>query len=78
MTTLKDMEDNLKTFIIQEQSDAHNVKTVNTAKYNNIKIVMDVDDHWDVGPYHPYYKNIYIRSYFFFNRFFKNEWWFGI
>lgn len=42
MTTLKDMEDNLKAFIIQEQSDAHNVKTVNTAKYNNIKIVMDV------------------------------------
>lgn len=42
MTTFKDMEDNLKAFIIQEQSDAHNVKTVNTAKYNNIKVTMDV------------------------------------
>ena len=41
MTTFKDMEDSLKSFIIQEQSDAHNVKTVNTAKYNNIKIFMD-------------------------------------
>ena len=41
MTTFKDMEDNLKAFIIQEQSDAHNVKTVNTAKYNNIKVTMD-------------------------------------
>lgn len=41
MTTFKDMEDNLKSFIIQEQSDAHNVKSVNNAKYNNIKIYMD-------------------------------------
>lgn len=41
MTTTKDMEDNLKNFIIQEQSDAHNVRTVNTAKYNNIKITMN-------------------------------------
>lgn len=41
MTTFKDMEDSLKKFIIQEQSDAHNVKTMNTAKYNNIKIWMD-------------------------------------
>jgi hypothetical protein len=41
MTTIKDMEDSLKTFIIQEQSDAHNAKTVNTAKYNNIKITID-------------------------------------
>lgn len=41
MTTLKDMEDNLKTFIIQEQSDAHNKGSVNNAKYNNIKISMD-------------------------------------
>ena len=36
------MEDSLKSFIIQEQSDAHNVKTVNVAKYNNIKIWMDL------------------------------------
>ena len=41
MTTFKDMEDSLKSFIIQEQSDAHNIKSVNTAKYNNIKIWMD-------------------------------------
>ena len=36
MTTTKDMEDNLKNFIIQEQSDAHNVKNVNYGKYNKI------------------------------------------
>ena len=41
MTTFKDLEDNLKTFIIQEQSDAHNVRHVNTAKYNNIRVTMD-------------------------------------
>lgn len=41
MATFKDMEDSLKTFIVQEQSDAHNIKSVNTAKYNNIKISMD-------------------------------------
>lgn len=42
MATFKDMEDSLKSFIIQEQSDAHNVKSVNAAKYNNIKIWMDL------------------------------------
>ena len=41
MATFKDMEDNLKSFIIQEQSDAHNVRNVSTAKYNNIKIAMN-------------------------------------
>ena len=41
MTTFKDMEDSLKSFIVQEQSDAHNVKNMSTAKYNNIKIWMD-------------------------------------
>ena len=41
MTTLKDVEDSLKNFIIQEQSDAHNARSVNIAKYNNIKIWMD-------------------------------------
>lgn len=41
MATFKDLEDNLKNFIIQEQSDAHNAKSVNVAKYNNIKIWMD-------------------------------------
>ena len=41
MTTIKDMEDNLKTFIVQEQSDAHNRGSINIAKYNNIKLSMD-------------------------------------
>ena len=41
MATFKDMEDNLKNFIIQEQSDAHNIKTANIAKYNNLKVWMD-------------------------------------
>ena len=41
MATFKDMEDSLKAFLVQEQSDAHNVKNVNIAKYNNIKITMD-------------------------------------
>lgn len=41
MATFKDMEDSLKKFIVQEQSDAHNIKTANMAKYNNIKIWMD-------------------------------------
>lgn len=41
MATFKDVEDSLKNFILQEQSDAHNVRTVNVAKYNNIKIWMD-------------------------------------
>lgn len=41
MATFKDMEDALKTFIIQEQSDAHNARNVSTAKYNNIKITME-------------------------------------
>ena len=41
MTTFKDVEDKLKNFIIQEQSDAHNARNVNQAKYNNIKIWMD-------------------------------------
>ncbi len=41
MATFKDLEDSFKNFIIQEQSDAHNVRSVNIAKYNNIKIWMD-------------------------------------
>lgn len=42
MATFKDLEDSLKNFIIQEQSDAHNVRTANIAKYNNLKIWMDL------------------------------------
>ena len=41
MATFKDVEDSLKSFIIQEQSDAHNRGSINNAKYNNIKISMD-------------------------------------
>lgn len=41
MATFKEMEDSLRNFLVQEQSDAHNVKTMNTAKYNNIKLWMD-------------------------------------
>jgi hypothetical protein len=42
MATFKDMEDSFKKFVIQEQSDAHNTRTVSTAKYNNIKFWMDL------------------------------------
>ena len=41
MATYKDMEDSLKSFIVQEQSDAHNIKTANMARYNNMKLWMD-------------------------------------
>lgn len=41
MTSFKDMEDSLKKFMIQEQSDAHHVKSLNVAKFNNLKIWMD-------------------------------------
>lgn len=45
MATFKDLEDSLKSFIIQEQSDAHNIKTANIAKYNNLKIWMDLNKY---------------------------------
>lgn len=41
MATFKDLEDSLRNFVIQEQSDAHNARNVNLAKYNNIKIFME-------------------------------------
>ena len=41
MPTFKDVEDNLKSFIVQEQSDAHNARNVSQAKYNNLKITMN-------------------------------------
>ena len=34
MATFKDAEDSLKSFIVQEQSDAHNRGSINNAKYN--------------------------------------------
>ncbi len=45
MATFKDLEDNLRSFMIQEQSDAHNIRTVNIAKYNNLKIWMDLSKY---------------------------------
>ena len=45
MATFKDLEDNFKNYIIQEQSDAHNVRGVSVAKYNNTKIWMDVSKY---------------------------------
>lgn len=45
MATFKDLEDSFKNFIVQEQSDAHNIRSVNTAKYNNIKIWMDLNKY---------------------------------
>ena len=42
MTTFKELEDNLRNFILQEQSDAHSALNVNVAKYNNIKVWMDL------------------------------------
>ena len=40
MTSFNELEDNLKQFIIREQSDAHSVRGLNTAKYNNLKIFL--------------------------------------
>jgi len=45
MATFKDLEDNLKSFMVQEQSDAHNIRSVNIAKYNNLKIWMDISKY---------------------------------
>lgn len=42
MATFKDMEESLKSFMISEQSDAHNIRTANIAKYHNLKIWMDL------------------------------------
>lgn len=41
MTTFKDLEDSLKKFMIEEQTDAHNVRNMNITKYNNVKVWMD-------------------------------------
>lgn len=47
MTTYKDLEDSLKKFMLEEQSDAHNIRSVNVAKYNNVKIYMDPAKYTD-------------------------------
>ena len=38
MATFREVEESLKSFIIQEQSDAHHKGSYNASKYNNIKI----------------------------------------
>ena len=45
MATFKDLEDSLRNFMIQEQSDAHNIRTANIAKYHNLKIWMDLSKY---------------------------------
>jgi len=45
MASFNDLEDNLKKFMINEQSDAHNIRTANVHKYNNLKIWMDVSKY---------------------------------
>ena len=41
MATFKDLEDSLKKFLIEEQTDAHTVRNMNVNKYNNLRIWMD-------------------------------------
>ena len=41
MASFRELENNLKTFLIDSQSDAHNIKTMAASRYNNIKITMD-------------------------------------
>ena len=45
MATFKDLEDSLKNFMMQEQSDAHNIRTANVAKYHNLKMWMDLSKY---------------------------------
>lgn len=45
MSSFKDLEDSLKKFMLDEQSDAHNVRNMNIAKYNNLKVWMDASKY---------------------------------
>ena len=45
MSSFKDLEDSLKKFILDEQSDAHNVRNISVAKYNNLKVSMDASKY---------------------------------
>jgi len=40
MASYRELENNLKAFLIDVQSDAHNIKTLSASRYNNIKIGM--------------------------------------
>ena len=41
MASFRELEGNLKSYLIDVQSDAHNVKTMAASRYNNIKFSMD-------------------------------------
>ena len=41
MASFRELENNLKQFLIDSQSDAHNVKTMQASRYNNIRVSMD-------------------------------------
>ena len=45
MSSFKDLEDSLKKFMLDEQSDAHNVRNISVAKYNNLKVSMDASKY---------------------------------
>ena len=45
MSSFKDLEDSLKKFMLDEQTDAHNVRNVSVAKYNNLKVSMDASKY---------------------------------
>ena len=45
MSSFKDLEDSLRKFMLDEQSDAHNARNVSAAKYNNLKVSMDVSKY---------------------------------
>ena len=45
MTSFKELEDHLRSYMIEEQSDAHNIRTANIHKYNNLKIWMDLSKY---------------------------------
>ncbi len=41
MASFRELEGNLKAYLLDVQSDAHNVKTMVASRYNNIKISME-------------------------------------
>ena len=41
MASFRELENNLKAFLVEAQSDAHNIKTMASSRYNNIKISMN-------------------------------------
>lgn len=41
MASFRELENNLKSYLIDVQSDAHNIKTMQASRYNNIRIQME-------------------------------------